>query len=67
MARIGNNDQVALGEDLVQFPRTAGWTDHVIPSLYNHSWDVGDEFCVVENMGFFDKDSVDEVMAFDAS
>ena len=45
----------------MQFPRTAGWANYIVSSLDNVHWDVLNSICVVKDMRFFKKDTVDKI------
>ena len=51
----------------VQFPRTAGRANDIVPSLDNVHWDVLNGINMVENMRLLKENGVDEVVAFNAS
>ena len=63
MARIGYDDEVAFGHGLVQFPSTARGANDVISALDDGGWEVLNGVNMLQNVGFFNKNRVDEVMA----
>ena len=64
MAGIGDHHELALGQRLMQFPRTSRRANNVIAALNDNGWNGLNDVYMVENVGLFDKDGVDEVVAF---
>ena len=67
MAGISNHDQATVWHGLMQFPGAARWTNHIVSTLDNHGGQVLNEVHMVEDVGLFNENGVDEVMAFNAS
>ena len=51
----------------MQFPCAFRRTDHVIATLYNDCRNVLYRLCIVENVGIFYENSIDEIMTFNTS